>query len=218
MKNKNIKKGFTLIELLVVIAIIGLLSTIVAAPVQQARKRAKDTKKVAEVKAVQTALELYYDAKQTYPDTLTQLVPAYMPALPSFYNIANPIKDQVRYMTYSGQVDGESAVRNWGYHLGVHLDTLHTALDSDADCQGFTNGAQVNAGNGSLDKTCDAAVLLTSPTPAVNSDDLDGTFTPGSSDFNGTNAVGNTSASDDKVDDTCAAATSCMFDLTSSSS
>jgi prepilin-type N-terminal cleavage/methylation domain-containing protein len=55
------KKGFTLIELLVVISIIALLVSVVISSLNTARARARDTRKMADFKAVQTALYLYYD-------------------------------------------------------------------------------------------------------------------------------------------------------------
>ena len=61
------KKGFTLIELLVVIAIIGLLASIILASLDQARKKGRDARRIADVKEIQLALELYYDANNTYP-------------------------------------------------------------------------------------------------------------------------------------------------------
>jgi general secretion pathway protein G len=61
------KKGFTLIELLVVIAIIGLLSTLAVVALGSARKKANDSKRLSDVKQVQTALELYYTDKNAYP-------------------------------------------------------------------------------------------------------------------------------------------------------
>jgi prepilin-type N-terminal cleavage/methylation domain-containing protein len=64
--NKN-KKGFTLIELLVVIAIIGILATLAVVSLQQARKSARDAKRIADVKQMQTALELYFNDWQEYP-------------------------------------------------------------------------------------------------------------------------------------------------------
>jgi prepilin-type N-terminal cleavage/methylation domain-containing protein len=64
--NKN-KRGFTLIELLVVIAIIGLLSTLSVVALNNARSRARDARRVADVKQIQTALELYYNAVNQYP-------------------------------------------------------------------------------------------------------------------------------------------------------
>lgn len=63
----NKKKGFTLIELLVVIAIIGILATLAVVSLQNARKNARDAKRIADVRQMQTALELYYNDWQEYP-------------------------------------------------------------------------------------------------------------------------------------------------------
>ena len=62
------QKGFTLIELLVVIAIIGLLSTLAVVALNNARQKSRDAKRVADVKQIQTALELYFNECSGYPD------------------------------------------------------------------------------------------------------------------------------------------------------
>ncbi len=67
----NKRKGFTLIELLVVIAIIGLLSTLAVVALNNARQKSRDAKRVADVKQIQTALELYFNDCNQYPATLT---------------------------------------------------------------------------------------------------------------------------------------------------
>lgn len=64
MKFNN--KGFTLLELLVVIAIIGLLSTIAVTSLNSARVKARDTKRLGDMKAIQTAQEFYFDENNTY--------------------------------------------------------------------------------------------------------------------------------------------------------
>jgi len=61
------QKGFTLIELLVVIAIIGLLSTLAVVSLNSARQKSRDAKRVADIKQVQTALELYFQDQSGYP-------------------------------------------------------------------------------------------------------------------------------------------------------
>ena len=61
------KRGFTLIELLVVIAIIALLSSVVLASLNTARSKARDAKRLADLRQVQNALELYRNDNGQYP-------------------------------------------------------------------------------------------------------------------------------------------------------
>ncbi len=93
LRNKN--KGFTLIELLVVIAIIGLLASVVLLALNSARAKSRDAKRLADVRQLATALELYYNDNNAYPTqaaaavitqggtTLNVLVPNYVGALPT---------------------------------------------------------------------------------------------------------------------------------------
>ncbi|MCG2694602.1 prepilin-type N-terminal cleavage/methylation domain-containing protein [Candidatus Parcubacteria bacterium] len=60
-------KGFTLIELLVVIAIIGILSSVVLASLNTARTKARDARRLSDIKQMQLALEMYYDDNGGYP-------------------------------------------------------------------------------------------------------------------------------------------------------
>lgn len=62
--------GFTLIELLVVIAIIGILSTLAVVSLQGARSRARDAKRISDVRQIQTALELHLNDAGFYPEDL----------------------------------------------------------------------------------------------------------------------------------------------------
>ncbi len=64
------QKGFTLIELLVVVAIIGILSSVVLASLNGARQRGRDAKRIADIKQLQLALELFYDSNRVYPTSI----------------------------------------------------------------------------------------------------------------------------------------------------
>jgi len=92
--NTKLNRGFTLIELLVVIAIIGILSSVVLASLNSARQKGRDARRVSDMKQLQLALELMYDAQsQRYPIAATMaalgaagsptFVPTYISTLPT---------------------------------------------------------------------------------------------------------------------------------------
>lgn len=61
------KKGFTLIELLVVVAILGLLSSIATVALNNARIESRNVKRIANLKQLSLALELYKNKHDEYP-------------------------------------------------------------------------------------------------------------------------------------------------------
>jgi len=67
IKKRLQARGFTLIELLVVIAIIAILASIILASLNQARSKSRDARRVADLKQVQLALELYNNDNSGYP-------------------------------------------------------------------------------------------------------------------------------------------------------
>lgn len=87
------QRGFTLIELLVVIAIIGLLSTLAVVALNNARLKSRDAKRVSDIKQIQTALELYYNDANAYPEALGASIilsgVTYMSAVPTNPTPAN---------------------------------------------------------------------------------------------------------------------------------
>ena len=127
---KNTGRGFTLIELLVVIAIIGILSSVVLASLNSARQKGRDARRIADIKQLQLALELYYDANGSYPATVstsTLVSSGYIAAIPS-----DPTGGAY---SYAGL--GSSSCTS--YHIGATLEqTGHTALDGDNDASAGT--------------------------------------------------------------------------------
>lgn len=83
------RQGFTLIELLVVIAIIGILSTIAVVALGGARAKSRDAKRVADIRQIGNALELYFNNNNSYPtiitpgQSLSDASTVYMKAIPS---------------------------------------------------------------------------------------------------------------------------------------
>lgn len=143
---KNYKRGFTLIELLVVIAIIGILSSIVLASLNSARKKGRDARRLADIKQLQLALELYYDANGAYPATTTVaslVTPGYISSIPT-----DP-SNSIAYAYTPYGVTGSTATCS-SYHLGVSLETSgHTSLSSDSDLTAVPSGYAVCTASGS---------------------------------------------------------------------
>ena len=127
------QKGFTLIELLVVIAIIGILSSVVLASLNDARRKSRDARRVSDIKQLQLALEFYFDANRSYPNALTVaglVTPGYMAQIPTD---PTSIAGNYRYAALNAGCTS--------YHLGAQLeDPTHVVLSSDIDAAAGTAG------------------------------------------------------------------------------
>jgi len=65
---KKKQKGFTIVELLIVIVVIGILATLVIVTFTGVQKRARDSQRKTDVKAVASHLQTYYaDNEGIYP-------------------------------------------------------------------------------------------------------------------------------------------------------
>jgi prepilin-type N-terminal cleavage/methylation domain-containing protein len=158
---KHSRKGFTLIELLVVIAIIGILSSVVLASLSTARQKSRDAKRISDVGQIQLALELLFDASQSYmvsASTTADLVTAkYLPSNP-----VPPAGSAATY-AYKGVVAAGTVCATApcvSYALGIDLERSdNTVLSADADqptaATCIDDGANDFCGGNSL--TCIAA-------------------------------------------------------------
>ncbi len=125
---KRSMRGFTLIELLVVIAIIGILSSVVLASLNDARQKSRDAKRIADIRQVQLALELYFDSNGSYPPTLTPLsTGGFLAVVPT-----GPLSGET--YSYAGIGTSVGATVCTSYHIGATLEnTTHQALGADND-------------------------------------------------------------------------------------
>ncbi len=124
-------KGFTLIELLVVIAIIGILSAIVLASLQGAKAKGRDARRISDIKQLQLALELYYDANSYYP-TVAQA----------------PLASGSTLLTSAGYIsvlptDPSGGTAAYGYFA-------YPSSCSGTTCTGYIVGAKLEANNAAL--------------------------------------------------------------------
>ena len=118
--NKELKRGFTLVELLVVIAIISILSSVVVSSLNTARLKARDAKRVSDVKQVQLALEMHYDAYNRYPASLDDTnLAAYLTSIP-----LDPFGTNYVYVGLAS-ISGGSCV---SYHLGAALEDANNII------------------------------------------------------------------------------------------
>ncbi len=69
LKNTGSRSGFTLIEMLIVVAIIGILAGAVLVGLGPVQRQGRDSRRIADLRQVQNALELYYNKCGYYPGT-----------------------------------------------------------------------------------------------------------------------------------------------------
>ncbi len=202
-------KGFTLIELLVVIAIIGLLSTVIAAPITEARRKGRDSKKISDVRAIVTAINIYSDDNGgVYPPNLSALVPRYLPNLPSAATASTTARDKYMYVAYVDSVVGVV-----GYHLGVKLESANQALNDDADCggedaplSGSTKSCIGAVASSTIPYDCTGGTCSISNTNYAANGAGHPAASSATTDFGGSSDTGTTACT--------SALTTCIYDLT----
>jgi prepilin-type N-terminal cleavage/methylation domain-containing protein len=138
LTKKRGNKGFTLIELLVVIAIIGILASIVLASLNTARKKSRDTRRVADINQTRLALELFFDSNRVYPAATTDLVPTFIASAPN-----DPISGTAylydALITTPGTTGNSTCTSTAGgtcqyFHIGAAVeDRTITAMNTDSD-------------------------------------------------------------------------------------
>lgn len=149
---KKRERGFTLIELLVVIAIIGILSSVVLASLNGARKKGRDARRISDIKQMQLALEMYYDANSSeYPDALSSLASTYIATVPTDPSNNGSCSNTYCYdnLTTAGAACSVSSGVCTSYVLGAHIEGIVPAGDIDGTvgsvtCTDGTEGAAVN--------------------------------------------------------------------------
>jgi prepilin-type N-terminal cleavage/methylation domain-containing protein len=141
-------RGFTLIELLTVIAIIGILSTVIMANLVIARQKARDSRRISDIKNIQLSLEVFYNANLYYPRNIytdaTFRSASYMLTVPSDPNssVACTTGAQASCYVYaalnaSGSGTSCTSGHAFGYHLGAVMEN-NTAVAQDADAAADT--------------------------------------------------------------------------------
>lgn len=152
---KKLKKAFTLIELLAVIAIIALLSTLSVVALNSARAKARDTRRLSDVKTITTGLEMHYNDLGFYPLAPTPLGTPITNLCFSDIGITSTCGTTV----YSGKLPGDPiSGRDYFYTPLENNESYSLAFALETGASIYTKGDYMATPAGIVSWTCGDSV------------------------------------------------------------
>jgi general secretion pathway protein G len=153
---KNVIKkqgGFTLLELLIVIVIIGILALLIIPNITSAPKKARDTQRKTDLKAIQKGLEEYFVSNNAYPQQAVAAVASTALAGDAAGTATSgPLTSGTSPILKKVPVDPKTPAADpfqYAYRSDGATYTLSACLENAAD-----TGEGVGAGTGALLGTC----------------------------------------------------------------
>ncbi|MEI6378943.1 MAG: FISUMP domain-containing protein [Candidatus Falkowbacteria bacterium] len=192
--DKTNATGFTLIELLVVIVIIGTLAALTMIGLNGSRGKARDVKRVTDVRAIMSALDLYFSNEGLYPSLVTVNQPMAGPSGTTYMSKvpANPHPDTDGNCTAGNEYSYLQTGNGTGYLLSYCLGNQVNTTVAGSMCALPGNAAALPGNIGILPGNA-GANKQPECSPCVCGDCS--TLSCGSTDFASTTAsctVGNT--------------------------
>jgi len=123
MMDKNKKQGFTFIELLVVVTIIAVLAAIGAVSYRSTNQNARDSKRLADLEQIRSALEICRSEVGYYPSSISGGVSC------GGEDYLSPLPSDPQGGGYSYSPSGCSAGQCTSYEVC-------TTLEDDSNCNG----------------------------------------------------------------------------------
>jgi len=106
--------------MLIVISIVGILTSIVIASVTTSHQKARDTRRLSDIKEIQLGLALYFDVYKAYPPDLNTLVTQkFLPSIPT--DPTGPSYEYAKLTTTT-------------YCLGASLDNMSSNPGDSSSC------------------------------------------------------------------------------------
>lgn len=122
-------KGFTLLELLITVAIIAMLSAVAISSFTYLQKNSRDTRRMSDLKVIQSALEQYRADQGFYPTTF-----AFVNSLTNQVGRPPPLPSSV--VTYLNKIPKDPISASRG---GVGYTYLYLAFPNNLSCDNSSN-------------------------------------------------------------------------------
>ena len=124
-------------ELLITIAIIAILSAVVFTAIGSQRAKARDARRISEIKELATALSVFDNLEGYYPESIYPDAASPLVAKGQYTKMPlDPFSDlQYAYIGLGCYMNECS-----GFHLGASLETENVILESDADGNSGSSG------------------------------------------------------------------------------